>query len=132
MRGPSRASGLTVAVLAVPVLAGLAACSGRPGPGGNDSNPPSSPPTPPPQSASRQPSPQPVTVRGTVARGVEPNCLVLATGEREYLLLRPGPEARPGAEVVVRGTVRPGLPTTCMQGTPLVVDAVDPVGGGAT
>lgn len=73
-----------------------------------------------------------VAVRGTVVRGVEPNCLVLSTGRREYLLVRPGPELRPGTEAVVRGTPRPGMPTTCMQGTPLVVREVDRVGEDAT
>ncbi|KHF45625.1 hypothetical protein MINT15_08420 [Saccharomonospora viridis] len=71
-------------------------------------------------------------VHGTVERGVEPNCLVLVTDEQEYLLVNAGPEVRPGARVVVRGTPEPDLVTTCMQGVPLVVDDVDLAEGGAT
>lgn len=73
-----------------------------------------------------------LTVRGTVAPGVEANCLVLVAEEREYLLLDAGPEVRPGAEIVVRGRLQPGLPTTCMQATPLVVLEAEPVQGGAS
>lgn len=60
-------------------------------------------------------------MRGAVRSGVEPGCLVLNTGDREYLLVHPPPELRPGVTAVVRGRIEPGMVTTCMQGTPLVV-----------
>ncbi len=121
--------GIVVVVLALTAV-GLAGCSD---PGGPEAPSPGRPPATTPQ----QPAPGPtegaeVTLRGTVTRGVEPNCLVLATGGREYLLLEAGPDVRPGVEIAVRGTVRPGMATTCMQGTPLVVDDADLVEGGST
>jgi hypothetical protein len=89
----------------------------------------SRPPEPP---SSTNPKEGQVLVHGTVERGVEPNCLVLVTDEQEYLLVNAGPEIRPGARIVVRGTPEPDLVTTCMQGVPLVVDDVDLAEGGAT
>ncbi|WP_019807876.1 hypothetical protein [Saccharomonospora halophila] len=124
MHGVVRRSVVPAAVLTVVV----SACADGPdGPGGTDVSPTDTvPPT------GRTTGAAEITVRGTVVRGVEPNCLVLSTGRREYLLVRPGPELRPGTEAVVRGTPRPGMPTTCMQGTPFVVREADRVGGGGT
>ncbi|MEY7973062.1 hypothetical protein AB8O38_13795 [Saccharomonospora xinjiangensis] len=124
------AGGIVVAVFTSSAVL-LAACSGS----DDQGEPP--PASPPPATTPGQPDPTPtegaeVTLRGTVSRGVEPNCLVLTAGGREYLLLEGGPEVRPGAEVVVHGTLRPGMATTCMQGTPLVVDDADLVEGGST
>ncbi|WP_040922057.1 hypothetical protein [Saccharomonospora xinjiangensis] len=123
------AGGIVVALFTSSAVV-LAACSGS-----DDQGEP--PPASPPATTPGQPDPTPtegteVTLRGTISRGVEPNCLVLTTGGREYLLLEGGPEVRPGAEVVVHGTLRPGMATTCMQGTPLVVDDADLVEGGST
>jgi hypothetical protein len=61
-----------------------------------------------------------VTVTGTVAYGVEPNC-VLVNG---YLLVG-GPRQlfTAGALVTVTGRVEPDMMTTCQQGTPLVVES---------
>ncbi|OQO89874.1 hypothetical protein B1813_18690 [Saccharomonospora piscinae] len=117
---------VAIATLAVVLLCGVTSCADDPGPGEQES-----PPSPPARTTTPPDSrvPEPVTVRGTVVEGVEPNCLVLETGEREYLLLEAGAEVRPGAELVVRGTPRPGLATTCMQGTPLVVEDTGPVTG---
>lgn len=108
------------AAAAVAALPLLAACGDRP---------PADrvPPAPPETSVTTTPaapSPKPgkeITVRGTVATGVEPNCLVLASGGREYLLLEPEPMLKPGVRAVVRGRTEPNRATTCMQGTPLVV-----------
>ncbi|CAM2907134.1 hypothetical protein SAXI111661_07745 [Saccharomonospora xinjiangensis] len=122
-------SGIVVALCASSSVV-LAACSG---PDDQGEPPPASPPaTTPGQSDPTRTEGAEVTLRGTVSRGVEPNCLVLTSGGREYLLLEGGPEVRPGAEVVVHGTLRPGMATTCMQGTPLVVDDADLVEGGST
>ncbi|PXY22192.1 hypothetical protein [Prauserella muralis] len=88
------------------------------------------PPAPPSVSSTTTPTSPPakpgeeITVRGTVASGVEPNCLVLSAGGREYLLLEPEPVLKPGVQAVVRGRTHPNQATTCMQGTPLrVLDA---------
>lgn len=62
-----------------------------------------------------------MTLRGEVRKGVELGCLVLNTGGREYLLVHPTSELRPGVTAVVRGRIEPSMVTTCMQGTPLVV-----------
>ncbi|HEX7745151.1 MAG TPA: hypothetical protein VF462_07810 [Micromonosporaceae bacterium] len=61
-----------------------------------------------------------VTVTGTVAYGVEPNCLLL----NNYLLVG-GPRElfTAGALVTVTGRVEPDLMTTCQQGTPLIVES---------
>ena len=97
------------------------------------SNPPS-PPDPlspsPPVARSRPPrTPGPSrsgevrTLTGTVAAGVEPNCVLLDT-----FLLVGGPRdvLRPGARVTVTGRVQPDLMTTCQQGTPFVVETGRP------
>jgi hypothetical protein len=62
----------------------------------------------------------PMTITGTVAAGVEANCLLL----NGYLLIG-GPHdlLRDGAKVTVTGKPQPGLMTTCQQGTPFVVDS---------
>jgi hypothetical protein len=60
------------------------------------------------------------TVTGTVATGVEPNCVLL----NGYLLLG-GPRElfTAGALVTVSGRVEPTMMTTCQQGIPLVVES---------
>ncbi|SFQ58926.1 hypothetical protein SAMN05421810_11070 [Amycolatopsis arida] len=66
-------------------------------------------------------------MRGVVQDGVEPGCLILATGTEQYLLLGAGGAmAKPGAEVVVTGRVEPDTLTTCQQGVPLAVTDVRP------
>jgi hypothetical protein len=60
---------------------------------------------------------------GTVRAGVEPNCLLLD----EYLLVGgPRDVLKPGARVVVTGRVAPDVMSTCMQGTPFLVDRAQP------
>jgi hypothetical protein len=61
-----------------------------------------------------------ITVTGTIAYGVEPNCVLL----NGYLLLG-GPRElfTAGAVVTVTGRVEPDMMTTCQQGTPLVVES---------
>ncbi|MEU4765029.1 hypothetical protein AB0H12_17395 [Actinosynnema sp. NPDC023794] len=68
-----------------------------------------------------------MTVNGVVRTGVEAGCLVLDTDTEDYLLLA-GDRAllRPGVTVQVRGTPKPGMPTTCQQGVPLEVHEVRP------
>lgn len=72
-----------------------------------------------------------VTLTGTVTAGVEPGCLVLqAKGGASYLLLfGPGADksaAPAGAKVTVVGEPQPGMATTCQQGTPFMVNEIQP------
>ncbi|MEV0156203.1 hypothetical protein AB0H57_21085 [Micromonospora sp. NPDC050686] len=78
------------------------------------------PPTKKPAGPSLPPGPGAHTLTGTVAAGVEPNCLLL-----DGYLLVGGPRdvLRPGAKVTVEGRVQPDMMTTCQQGTPFVVEA---------
>lgn len=91
----------------------------RPGPG--DSPLPGDLPVPAPPGSGK--SAARVTVTGTVESGVEANCLML----RGYQLIG-GPRVmlRQGATVTVTGQVQPDLVTTCQQGTPLMVESVEP------
>ena len=68
------------------------------------------------------------TVTGTVIEGVEPNCLLLdAEGGQRYLLVGGDrAELRAGSRVAVTGRVDRGLLSTCQQGEPLVVSAIEP------
>jgi hypothetical protein len=69
-----------------------------------------------------------LTVTGTVAEGVEPNCLLLDAGGGQRYLLVGGDRAelRAGSRVAVTGRVDRGLLSTCQQGEPLVVSAIEP------
>lgn len=67
-------------------------------------------------------------VTGTVAAGVEANCLLLRTGNADYLLIM-SPSAATGVpkvgdKVTATGTVDTTRVTTCQQGTPLVVKEI--------
>jgi hypothetical protein len=63
------------------------------------------------------------TLTGTVVAGVEANCLLL----NQYLLVGGDrSKLRAGAKVTVTGRARPDLMTTCQQGTPFQVEAVQP------
>jgi hypothetical protein len=97
--------------------------SASPNPAVSTGNPGDIPPLPPQKSGAPKPSGTPgtatMTLTGTVAAGVEPNCLLLDN----YLLVN-GPRdiVRPGARVTVTGRVRSDLMTTCQQGTPFMVE----------
>lgn len=71
-----------------------------------------------------------MTVSGTVVEGVEPSCLILQTSGKDYLLLLPASmdrsKVRPGAKLVVRGRLQPGMMSYCQQGTPFMVSSVSP------
>ena len=67
-------------------------------------------------------------VTGTVTAGVEANCLLLRTGNVDYLLIM-SPSAATGVpkvgdKVTATGTVDTTRVTTCQQGTPLVVKEI--------
>jgi len=118
--------------LAGPLLAGLllAACAGPAGDGGGPAQGGATtvPTTRPgPVTGPSRPSGQ-VAVTGTVRAGVEPGCLLLdADGGGSYLLVGGGRgRLRPGARVAVTGRVERDLLSTCQQGEPLVVAAIEP------
>ncbi|MEU0883172.1 hypothetical protein ABZ345_31570 [Lentzea sp. NPDC005914] len=115
----------------------LASCAGQQAPPqapassspASDTSTPSIPAPLPPSSApltttpTRAPQPGAMTVRGTVAGGVEAGCLTLNTGTAQYLLLGADPAiAVAGAEIEVTGRAEPGAMTTCQQGTPFRVE----------
>lgn len=122
------------------LVAAAAGCAGNSDAGGqpvqpNPSNTPSASVrasyTPP---ASHKPSDGPatatggpITVIGTVANGVEHNCIVLNADGIVYLLVGGDRTAMiEGRRVQVIGELSPGLITTCQQGIPLMVDSITP------
>ena len=64
------------------------------------------------------------TLTGTISAGVEANCLLLD----DHLLIFDDAAlkaaAQVGATVTVTGSAKPGMMTTCQQGTPFVVTAI--------
>lgn len=69
------------------------------------------------------------TLTGTVSPGVESGCLMLTVtrGQRgPWQLVGSTAGLTPGAQVTVRGRPAPDLATRCQQGTPFVVEAVEP------
>ena len=86
---------------------------------------PTTPPGNPPTTEPTQPSGE-VTVTGMVIEGVEPNCLLLDADGRQYLLVGGDRSAlQAGTRVAVTGRVDRGLLSTCQQGEPLVVSAIE-------
>jgi NADH:ubiquinone oxidoreductase subunit F (NADH-binding) len=83
-------------------------------------------PTTPPFSSGKGASGE-TTVVGVVEEGVERGCMILRAGDQVYQLVGSAdPQIKPGARLSVRGRLNPGLVTTCQQGTPLQVIAVQP------
>jgi hypothetical protein len=80
-----------------------------------------------PAAASDSTSPT-VYAYGTVQSGVEGGCLILVTGWGLSYNLLGGDRTvlRPGARVLVAGTIPSGIATACMQGYPLLVKSATP------
>jgi hypothetical protein len=122
-------------VLLVPLLA-LTAC------GGSEDDGPSTTPDPTVVTTPTDDSPEPSdptltgkpagaaqTLTGSVAAGDENGCLVLTAtqGQRgSWQLVGSTAGIAPGTQVTVRGRPAPDLATRCQQGTPFVVEAVEP------
>jgi len=68
------------------------------------------------------------TLSGTVAAGVEADCLLLQGDGRPHLLIFEDPAlkstAKVGASVTVVGTAKPAQLTTCQQGIPFFVTSI--------
>jgi hypothetical protein len=68
-----------------------------------------------------------VSVTGTVAAGVEPNCWLLEADGGPYLLVGGDrSQLRPGVRLTVTGRVDRDLLSTCQQGEPLKVASIRP------
>jgi hypothetical protein len=71
-----------------------------------------------------------ITITGTVAAGVEPNCVLLQGETGTHLLIFPDETLRSaapeGSKVQVTGVPKPGMMTTCQQGEPFMVSSVTP------
>jgi hypothetical protein len=122
-------------VLIVPLLA-LTAC------GGSEDDEPSTTPDPtvvttpadaspdvPDPTLTGKPAGAAQTLTGTVSAGDENGCLVLTATEGQrgaWQLVGSTAGIAPGAQVTVRGRPAPDLATRCQQGTPFVVEAVEP------
>lgn len=141
-------------LLAVVTVAGVAACgAAAPGPSGTEppagtpaptpTGTPAATPTPPltvdPTVPPRVRSPRPgkpsatgeIVITGHVTDGVEAGCRIIRTlaGPTYSLLLTPDLQRqieRATDPVTLRGRLRPGLMTSCQQGTPFEVTAVVP------
>jgi hypothetical protein len=115
-------------ILVVPLLF-MGAC------GGSDDEPSSSPtptttatvsPTDP--TLTGKPAGATLTLTGVVSAGVESGCLILTTTGQAGPWQLTGTIAgiSAGDRVTVRGSPAPDLATRCQQGTPFVVEAVEP------
>ena len=63
-----------------------------------------------------------MTLTGMVEEGVEPNCLILHTAGKTYLLLGGDRTVvKSGAKLNVRGRPQPNMVSHCMQGEPFQV-----------
>jgi hypothetical protein len=72
-------------------------------------------------------APVETTVVGVVEEGVEHGCMILRAGDQMYQLVGSAdPQIKPGARLSVRGKLNSNLVTTCQQGTPFQVVAVQP------
>ena len=101
-----------------------------------DSDTPDSPGAPPATTAPSLPAdPQPSapagqSITGTVAAGVEPNCLLLGGSGGNYLLIFADAalrqQAKVGEEITEVGPPDPGPIPPCPEGTPFNVTAVRP------
>jgi hypothetical protein len=69
------------------------------------------------------------TITGTVTAGVEPNCLLLADGTGNHLLIFDDPamraDAAVGSKVKIVGNSQPNMMSTCQQGVPFIVVSVE-------
>ena len=121
--------------VALTLLACLAGCAGNnaaPSAGSSETSAPSSAPSSSSPSPSLE-SPESgaaETVTGTVEAGVEANCTLIRDDAGNHVLYYDDPslkaQAPVGKKVTVTGHSKPGMMTTCQQGTPFIVTSVSP------
>lgn len=119
--------------VALTLLVCLAGCAGN-----NASSSAGSAETPASSSPSSSPAPSvepsesgvAETLTGTVEAGVEPNCKLIRDDAGSHTLYFDDPslktQAAVGKTVTVTGHSKPGMMTTCQQGTPFIVTSVAP------
>jgi hypothetical protein len=111
-------------LLAASAALALSGCAGNSA-GGSPGAPASAAP---PSSAAPSADAPGETLSGTVAAGVEPNCLILQGGGTHHVLIFDDPSlrsvAKVGSSITVTGRAEPGQMTTCQQGVPFIVTAV--------
>jgi hypothetical protein len=131
---------VALSLLIAGALAGCGRAANTSQPGGSVSASTTPEPTPEPTpsaGASASPSGQPnvsstftgtqgpgqVTIRGQVEEGVEAGCMLLKADDGKAYLLVGGDRALigGGGRLEVVGELKPGLMTTCQQGTPFEV-----------
>ena len=124
--------------VALTLLACLAGCAGNnasPSAGSAETSAPSSASSPslsPSSLPSLEPSESSAaeTVTGTVEAGVEANCTLIRDDAGNHVLYYDDPslkaQAPVGKKVTVTGHSKPGMMTTCQQGTPFIVTSVRP------
>jgi hypothetical protein len=122
--------------VALTLVACLAGCAGNnAAPSAGSSSAPSSSSSAAP-SSSPSPSLEPSesgtaeTVTGTIEAGVEPNCKLIRDDAGNHVLFFDDPtlkaKATVGKKVTVTGHSKPGMMTTCQQGTPFIVTSISP------
>ena len=125
---------MTIRRISLPLLVALALAGCANSGAGDSAGAPVAPPSSAPAATSAAPTQESGTTKppasgtqtltGTIAAGVEPNCLLL----EDHLLIINDPalqaSAKAGATVTVTGTVAEGMMTTCQQGTPFLVTAL--------
>jgi len=134
--------------VALTLLVSLAGCAGNtasPTAGSAETSASSSPSSsaeppassaPVPSSSASRPSTEPSaggaseTLTGTVEAGVEPDCKLIRDNAGNHVLYFDDPllksQAPIGKKVTVTGHSKPGMMTTCQQGTPFIVTSVGP------
>jgi hypothetical protein len=130
-----------VALTLLVCLAGCAGNNASPSAGSSETSAPSSSSpasSAPGSSASPGPSPSlkpsesgvAETLTGTVEAGVEANCKLIRDDAGNHTLYFDDPslkaKAPVGKKVTVTGHSKPGMMTTCQQGTPFIVTSVAP------
>ena len=125
---------LTGLLLAVALLAACAEPDAGDGAESGGSSPTTAPetlPTAPTTSTTSPGSPGTgqLTTTGTLRAGVEPGCVLLHADQGPIYLLVGGDRTRmrAGGRVQVTGRHAPDLLSTCQQGEPLLVSAIEPV-----
>lgn len=110
-------------------LLALGACSsgsdGAATPQPTATSPSTSVPAPEDPTLTAKPPSSGTTLTGVVGAGEE-GCLTLSTGGATWLLVGEVAAVEAGDRVTVRGSPAPDLATRCQQGTPFVVETVEP------
>jgi hypothetical protein len=102
--------------------------SATPSPGHSRSMPPGFPVTPLPPTTPEKSAPAgELTMTGLVEAGVERGCLLMAYGDKKYLLMGGDPNiVKAGLRVTVTGRPAPQLLSYCQQGEPFQVSEAHP------